>query len=200
MPVTGKRGLRNRPGVFCYATTIMTASSTIRSLRAVMSCASLGLAFNLVAQQPVEAQSLPSYAVSQETIHGRIAGLDGADRLTVRDDRGFVDNVSLHPGTIINPTGLRLAAGQSVTILGHTKGKTFEAYEIDTPYTSYSAAPVVPYPYAYPAYGYYTPYAYGPYGGYGPYAYPYPRYGAYGPRFDFGFGFRNRGFAFGGRF
>lgn len=29
----------------------------------------------------------------------------------VRDARGYLDNVTLHKGTIINPTGIRLEAG-----------------------------------------------------------------------------------------
>ncbi|MGD0472480.1 MAG: hypothetical protein ABSB70_04615 [Candidatus Velthaea sp.] len=88
----------------------------------------------------VLAQDIPSYARSStistdETIHGRIRSVDGAFNLSVDDDRGFIDSVQLHPGTIINPTGLTLADGMSVTILGYNAGDTFEANEIDTPYT-----------------------------------------------------------------
>jgi hypothetical protein len=115
----------------------------------------------------------PSYATTEEHIRGRISSFDGKYTLEVRDDRGFIDNVTLHDGTIINPTGLRLAVGQSVTVLGHNAGKTFEANEIDTPYANYGAA----------FYGY-APYGYYPY-----YAYP-----------AFGIGFRDRGFGFRGWF
>ncbi len=113
---------------------------------------------------------MPSYATSGgDTIRGTIASIDGKYALRVRDDRGFIDNVTLHDGTIINPTGLKLAPGQSVTIAGVPSGRTFVANEIDTPYVFYG------YPYAY------YPYPYGPY--------------AVGLRFGgprFGFGFRGR--------
>jgi hypothetical protein len=121
--------------------------------------------------------NLPSYATGEESIRGRIASIDGKYHLQLRDDRGFIDNVSLHDGTIINPTGLRLSPGQTVTVLGHNSGKTFEANEIDTPYANYGYAPAY-------AYGY-------PYGYYG---YPYNVYPA------FGLGFRDRGFGVRGWF
>src|ERR1700693_5513180 len=82
---------------------------------------------------PVLAQ--PSYAIRQETIKGRISSFDGKYQLTVRDERGYLDRVSLRDGTIINPTGLRLVAGMTVTIVGRTAGNAFVAYEIDTPYS-----------------------------------------------------------------
>lgn len=89
----------------------------------------------------VAAQDLPSYAqpapASQETITGRIETIEDAFHLTVRDDRGFLDNVQLGHGTIINPRGLTLEAGMSVTIVGNNAGAYFDAAEIDTPY-SYS--------------------------------------------------------------
>ena len=45
---------------------------------------------------------------SDDVISGSIASLDDKYEITVRDDRGFVDDVRLHQGTIINPTGLTL--------------------------------------------------------------------------------------------
>jgi hypothetical protein len=89
---------------------------------------------------PALAQDVPSYArpavsSADETIHGRIRSVDGAFNLSVDDDRGFTDSVQLHEGTIINPTGLTLSEGMSVTILGVNAGDTFDANEIDTPYT-----------------------------------------------------------------
>ena len=127
-----------------------------------------------LAQQPI-----PSYARADESIAGTISRVDGTT-IYVHDQRGFDDRVSLHDGTIINPTGLRLSRGQSVTIHGLSNGGTFEAAEIDTPYhMDYAYAP-------YPVYGPYGyPYAYGyPYGG--PWGGPW----GYGPRFGFGFRFR----------
>ena len=57
------------------------------------------------------------------------------------DERGFVDNVDLHPGTIINPTGLTLAPGMVVSILGYNSGSDFTANEVDTPYSYDSGVP-----------------------------------------------------------
>ena len=114
------------------------------------------------AAAPVE---VPSYArpSGDETLSGRIVSFDGAYALQVRDDRGFTDNVRLRQGTIINPTGITLAPGMSVTVHGVNTGSTFAANQIDTPYNTYG--------FGYPAY---PPYA----------VYPYPYYGY--PYFGFG--------------
>jgi hypothetical protein len=91
------------------------------------------------------AQDLPSYATqptqADQNIHGRIATFDGGYNLSVRDERGYLDNVRLHPGTIINPTGLTLAPGMVVSVLGYNAGSYFSANQIDTPYTLYGAVP-----------------------------------------------------------
>lgn len=124
---------------------------------------------------PVAAQAAeaPSYATAfgEETVHGVISSINGKYGMTVHDNRGFLDNVMLHQGTIINPTGFQLEPGMQVTILGHADGMTFDANEIDTP-VQYVATP---YPY------YDGPYYYGP----------------YGPRWSVGFG--GRWGRFGGR-
>lgn len=111
------------------------------------------------AEQPARPQP-PNYARADETIGGTISGFDGKYGLLVRDNRGFIDRVQLHDGTIINPTGLRLAVGMSVTIRGRSEGPSFAAYQIDTPYQLYPPAYEYPeypaYPaYVYPYYGYY---------------------------------------------
>jgi hypothetical protein len=129
------------------------------------------------AAQPAQ-PAIPSYATGEESIRGRIVSFDGKYRLQLRDDRGFVDNVRMHDGTVINPTGLRLVPGQFVTVLGHNEGQLFAANEIDTPYRHYGAV----YPY-----GYY---------GYAPAYYPY----GYRVYPEFGVGFRDRGFGFRGWF
>jgi hypothetical protein len=160
----------------------ISATSSIKAaLIAVGALAACGVTGIPAAAQPA---GLPSYATGEESIRGRITSFDGKYNLQLRDDRGFVDNVSLHDGTIINPTGLRLASGQSVTILGQNSGKTFEANEIDTPYSSYGLVPYAApgYAYGYPVYGY------------GYYGYPYRAYPA------FGLGFRTGGFGFRGWF
>jgi hypothetical protein len=124
--------------------------------------------------EPPAAAPPPSYGTADESIHGRVESFDGAYSLQVRDQRGYVDNVRLHQGTVINPTGLRLVPGMVVTIHGENRGSAFAANEIDTPYQSYGFA----YPYGYPAY---------PYPGY---AYPSFSLGlgfGFGPRFHRGF-------------
>ncbi len=122
-----------------------------------------------------QTQPLPSYATAGDaTIQGVVRSIDGRYNITVRDVNGYIDRVALHDGTIINPTGLTLAPGQTVTILGRPNGSTFDANEIDTPYVAYG--------YGYPAY----PYPYAPYGFY--------------PHVALGFGFYGGGFAFHGRY
>jgi len=84
------------------------------------------------------AQDVPSYAQPPSDdvqIRGRIATFDGAYALTVRDERGYLDNIQLHQGTIINPTGLTLEPGMVVSILGYNSGSYLDANEVDTPYT-----------------------------------------------------------------
>jgi hypothetical protein len=133
----------------------------------------MGLTFPIAAQ----AQDVPSYATTRQysedqNIHGRVTGFDGAYSLTVRDERGYLDNIQLHPGTVINPTGLTLAPGMVVSVLGYNAGSYFSANEIDTPYQFYSGQPY--------------------YGGH-PWNY-------YGPSISLGFFFGNAGWWHGGYF
>ena len=136
--------------------------------------AALAAALVLAAPLAARAQDdTPSYAqhIAQDAqIHGRILSFDGAYSLQVRDEKGYVDNVQLHQGTIINPTGLTLAPGMIVSIMGYNAGNAFAANQIDTPYT----------------YTYGVPY----YGGH-PWNY-------YGPSFSLGFFFGNPGWWHGG--
>ncbi|HTV72733.1 MAG TPA: hypothetical protein VME66_03380 [Candidatus Acidoferrales bacterium] len=119
--------------------------------------AALGLSSPLAAQAqeaPSYAQQpAPSYASQDQAIHGRVVSFDGSYDLAVRDDRGYVDHVRMHQGTIINPTGLTLAPGMVVSIDGYNAGAYFSATEIDTPYTYYEG---VPYYYGHPWF-YYGP-------------------------------------------
>jgi hypothetical protein len=127
----------------------------------------------LAAPLAAGAQSAPSYAYASEVqIRGRVAGFDGGYDLTVRDERGFLDNVQLHQGTIINPAGLTLRPGMIVSILGYDAGSFFGANEIDTPYTFYAG---VPYCYGHP-------------------------WNYYGPAFELGFFFGNPAWWHGGYF
>jgi hypothetical protein len=108
----------------------------------------------------------PTYATASadEQITGQISAIPGKYALTIRDTRGFLSNVSLHQGTIINPTGLKLQTGMRVTIHGTNAGATFAANEIDTPYT---VALVQPVGAAY-GFGYGVGFGYGPGWGWGP--------------------------------
>jgi hypothetical protein len=155
----------------------LNTSKTFSIPRAAAAAVFAG-AVGLLSVAPALAQPVPSYASgsADETIRGTVAAINGPYAISVRDARGFIDNVQLHQGTIINPTGLTLAPGQSVTILGRNDGRTFSANEIDTPYETVEAVPL------YPAYGYY--------------GYPYP-YG-FGPSYHAGFRF-GRSFGFGFR-
>ncbi len=104
------------------------------------------LALPLAAQAqnvPSYARTAPSYASASEDdrLTGRITSFDGGYDLRLSDDRGFVDVVHLHPGTIINPRGLQLQSGMVATVYGHNSGSYFSANEIDTPYTMYGAIP-----------------------------------------------------------
>lgn len=101
---------------------------------------------SLVSPLAAQAQDVPSYAQpgaanDDEQVNGRIVGFDGGYDLQVRDQRGYVDQVHLHQGTIINPTGLTLAPGMIVSIDGYNAGPYFAANEIDTPYTFYDGVP-----------------------------------------------------------
>jgi hypothetical protein len=156
----------------------MVPHRTIRPQLLALGLALLGLVAPLAAQ----AQPLPSYARPEagggagESIRGRIQSVDGAFHLTVLDERGFVDTVQLQQRTIINPTGLALSSGMSVTIVGYNAGSTFDAIEIDAPYQ---------YTGAYPAPVYYGP------------AWWYPGFGyGYGPAFSLNLVFVSGGYAY----
>ncbi len=120
---------------------------------AAFTLAIAGFSAPIVAQ----AQDVPSYAQpapsGEGQIRGRITSFDGQFAVGVRDERGYIDNVQLHPGTIINPTGITLAPGMVVSILGYNAGSYFSANEVDTPYTYYGG---VPYYYGHP-WDYYGP-------------------------------------------
>src|SRR5271154_7151768 len=115
-------------------------------------------ALALLAPVAVQAQDVPSYSqpeaqAADQQIRGRVTAFDGGYNLEVRDENGYLDNVVLHDGTIINPTGLTLAPGMVVSILGYNAGSYFTANEVDTPYTYYAGVPY----YAGHAWNYYGP-------------------------------------------
>src|ERR1700688_2558619 len=85
--------------------------------------------------QDLATNAPPGAGSNDQSVVGRIQSIDGKYHLTVLDQRGIVDSVDLHQGTVINPTGLSLATGMSVTISGYPAGSSFSANEVDTPYT-----------------------------------------------------------------
>jgi hypothetical protein len=144
-------------------------------LLAALGAANIALILPLAASAqdaPSYAQpgSVPSYATQDQQVHGRVVGFDGGYNLQVRDDHGYLDNVRLHQGTVINPTGLTLAPGMVVSVNGYNQGSYFAANEIDTPYQLYGPVPY--------------------YGGH-PWYY-------YGPTFSLGFFFGSAGWWHGG--
>lgn len=133
------------------------------------------------------AQYAPPYddAGASTQIQGTIDAINGPWNITVHDVNGYADSVALHQGTIINPTGLTLEPGMSVTIDGYADGPNFDAIEIDTPYQYEGPPPVAVY---YGPGAWYPGYAYG----WGP---------SFSLAFDFGTrSFQRRPFYFGGQF
>jgi len=118
----------------------------------VLSATVLACSIAPLAAAAQDSPQVPSYAQNGgETIQGTIVSVNGKYNISVNDVRGYVDNVTLHDGTIINPIGLTLAPGEAVTIVGTPSGSTFLADQINTPYRSYAYAyPVYP---VYPAVG-----------------------------------------------
>lgn len=78
---------------------------------------------------PAIASAMPT----DQTIHGRIVAVTGKYSLQLRDDNGYVDNVQLHQGTVIDPTGASLEPGMQATITGHGDGNGFVADDVDEP-------------------------------------------------------------------
>jgi len=86
---------------------------------------------------PTAVQACPTAsAIGQDgnSLCAVISSIDGKYGLTVRDARGALDKVTLHQGTIINPTGLQLTPGTPVYIVGRVDGGSFDADRIDAPF------------------------------------------------------------------
>ncbi|HEX3466713.1 MAG TPA: hypothetical protein VHT05_01280 [Candidatus Elarobacter sp.] len=101
----------------------------------------------LITPAIVSAQDMPSYAVGEanQQIQGTVSSINDTWNITVSDSNGYSDSIELHQGTIINPTGLTLEPGMSVTIDGYADGSNFDAIEIDTPYQYQGPPPVAVY-------------------------------------------------------
>ncbi len=171
-----------------------------KHVNSVTRAAALG-GLALLAAWPLAARSdVPSYASGPppETITGTIYSITSRYTLTLEDERGFEDSVTLHDGTVITPTGLSLGSGQGATIIGHTDGKTFDADEIDVdPQTISTGQALLPaadynavaYGSEFPGYAFgYNPAAYGIDGFVGPYA-AYGNY--YGGYYGGGYSYQN---------
>lgn len=142
---------------------------------------------NYPQQQPTYAQPPPAPAYGrQNAIKGTVSGFDGQWIVYMHDDKGYTDHITLHQGTVINPTGIKLLEGMRVTIYGNPDGPTFQANRVDVAYSPYS-------PYygadGNPAYGYGdNGYGYGGDGGYGGSGYGYGG-GGYYPGGGYGYGY-----------
>ena len=73
-------------------------------------------------------------ADAQNRLVGTVTDFHGKYEVVVRDERGKIVNVMLHPGTVITPTGLRLERGMKVTVVGQAADRSFAAGEIVTAY------------------------------------------------------------------
>jgi hypothetical protein len=114
--------------------------------KVVKTTAALALA-GAMSTVPMAALAATSYAVSPgPSIQGTIASIPGKYSIDVRTPRGRIEDVALHQGTIINPTGMKLEPGFRVKIFGYPSNGTFVANEIDTPY-HYRQATYAPAPY-----------------------------------------------------
>lgn len=114
----------------------------------------------LISPAIASAQEYPTYATAgaDQQIQGTISSINGTWNITVADSDGYSDSVELHQGTIINPTGLTLQPGMTVTIDGYPDGSNFDAVEIDAPYQYAGPAPTAAY---YGPGSWYPGYAYG---------------------------------------
>jgi hypothetical protein len=82
---------------------------------------------------PLAAQDSPSYAqpLGNARLSGTVVRFEpGSYDLGLLDDRGFVDRIALHHGTIIEPVGIDLAPGMRVSVVGYDAGPSFVANEI----------------------------------------------------------------------
>ena len=82
---------------------------------------------------PLRANPIAATAQGAQTFNAVVSSIDGKYGLIVREIGGALERVTLHKGTIINPTGFQLKTGVLVTIVGHADGATFDADRIDAP-------------------------------------------------------------------
>jgi hypothetical protein len=124
----------------------MTNSVKAAAAAAALAIAALATPPAASAQAPGPGGPRPSYAAAgnDQSVRGIVANYDGKYALQVRDRAGYLDNVRLHQGTIINPTGLPLRNGMRVIVYGYNAGQTFAANEIDVNVPPFVYAPGPP--------------------------------------------------------
>ncbi|HEX3458015.1 MAG TPA: hypothetical protein VHR97_08695, partial [Candidatus Baltobacteraceae bacterium] len=133
-------------------------------------------------QEPQTSGPRPSYALPEPTyaqkdyIRGTLNGFDGQWIVYMHDSHGYNDHISLHQGTVINPTGTRLVEGMQVVVYGYSDHGTYQANRVDvlnwqafTPYPGYNVGYGSGYGYGYGGYPYYGGFYPGYYGGWYPY-------------------------------
>jgi len=133
-------------------------------------------------QEPQTSGPRPSYALPEPTyaqkdyIRWTLNGFDGQWIVYMHDAHGYNDHISLHQGTVINPTGTRLVEGMQVVVYGYSDHGTYQANRIDvlnwqafTPYPGYNVGYGYGYGYGYGGYPYYGGFYPGFYGGWYPY-------------------------------
>jgi hypothetical protein len=119
--------------------TIVAAPGTSRVFYATLFATAIvalpvaGFAESARASPDTPTYAVPANADASETVSGHITWFDGRFDLQIRDDRGFVDNVQLRQGTVIDPTGLTLRTGMPVEIRGRNRGFVLIAEQIDSP-------------------------------------------------------------------
>jgi Domain of unknown function (DUF5666) len=101
-------------------------------MKRYISSALILAAFALPAAARADSYNYATHSGNQ-TLHGVITSIDGKYGLTVRDDRDGSDSITLHRGTVIDPTGLQLHPGMQVSIAGHRAAGTFDADKIEAP-------------------------------------------------------------------
>jgi hypothetical protein len=126
---------------------VMTFSVKAAATAAALAIATLATPLAASAQAAGPGGPVPSYAAASkdQSVRGIVANYDGKYVLQVRDRAGYLDNVRLHQGTIINPTGLPLQNGMRVIVYGYNAGQTFAANEVDVdvPPVVYAPGPPV---------------------------------------------------------
>ncbi len=106
-----------------------TATARLASLVAAATLAVVPLA---APAQPVNSPA--------ETIDGTIRSVQNANHISLNDDRGFIDDVTIRTNAGVAPSGLRLVPGQRVRLTGSADRGTFVAENVTSLAPSYASA------------------------------------------------------------